>query len=137
MPTYDYKCTICDQKNEVIHKMSETPTVECGKCGSLMRKQFTPNRVGFAIKGGTETMAWKETRNRMKKSEQAAERQKHRWKGPRVAPNIAGVEQESWSDCQKLAKECGLDHESYKPMVEKEQKEKGPKIYTGPVISST
>jgi len=101
-----------------------------------MERQFTINRVGFIIKGGTPAMDWKETRNRMKKRESVSERQKQRWKGPRVAPNIAGVEQESWADCQKLAKECGLDHESYKPMVEKEKQEKGPKIYTGPVISS-
>lgn len=137
MPTYDYKCTKCGRRNEVIHEISKTPKVECGECGGLMEKQFTPNRAGFIIKGGTPATMWKETRNRMKQREAVGERQKQRWKSPRVAPNIAGVEQESWSDCQKLAKECGFDHESYKPMVEKEKKEKGPKIYTGPVISST
>ena len=136
MPTYDYQCVKCDKVEEVIHKMLENPMMTC-ECGFPMEKKFTPNRVGFTIKGGTPTMDWKETRNRMKKREEVGNRQKSRWKsGPRVTPNIAGVEQESWSDCQKLAKECGLNHDSYTPKVEKEKKEKGPKIYTGPAISS-
>ena len=138
MPTYDYKCVECGIVSEVIHKMSESPDVSCGKCGGKMEKQFSPNRVGFAIKGGSDAIHWKEKRNRMKKREQVAERQHKVWKGrgPKVTPNIAGVEQESWSDCQKMAKECGLDHESYTPMVEREKKDKDKKIYTGPAISS-
>ena len=129
-PTYDYECPDCGKVVEVIHKISESPEVKCA-CGTEMKKRFTPNRVGFAIKGGTDAIHWREKRLRMKKREQIDSRK--RWgTGPKIKPNIAGIEQESWADCQKLAKECGLDANSYDPIVEKEKK---PKIFTGPVIS--
>ena len=41
-----------------------------------------------------------------------------------MAPNIAGVRTDSWSDAQKMAKEAGMNHESYTPFVEKEKKKK-------------
>jgi hypothetical protein len=59
-------------------------------------------------------------------NEEAGERMKKRYgdMGPRVAPNIAGVQQESWSDCKKLAKECGMNTDSFTSMVDKEKKKK-------------
>lgn len=38
MPTYDYGCTKCENTFEVVHFMSEKPTVVCPVCGSLSRK---------------------------------------------------------------------------------------------------
>jgi predicted double-glycine peptidase len=35
---------------------------------------------------------------------------------------VAGVEQESWSDAAKLAKEAGLSADSYQPLIEKEKR---------------
>ena len=122
MPSYDYECPSCGKVTEVIHKISESPEVKCA-CGTVMKKRFTPNRVGFSIKGGTDASHWKEKRLRMKKREQIDAHS--RWgSGPKVKPNIAGIEQESWSDCQKLAKECGLNADSYTSAVEKEKKPK-------------
>jgi putative FmdB family regulatory protein len=133
MPTYDYGCG-CGKEVEIVHSITETPEIKCPECGKVMERKISAG-IGFTFKGGTETMAWKEKRIRHKKQEVLVAKQRERWggTGPKITPNIAGVEQESWSDCKKLAKECGLDHDSYTPMVEKEKKEKAPKIYTGPV----
>ena len=35
---------------------------------------------------------------------------------------MGGLEQSSWSDAAKLAKEAGMNAESYKPLIEKEQR---------------
>jgi hypothetical protein len=89
-----------------------------------MSRRISLNTTGFIMKGGTPTTHWKEKRMRTKRSEEMAQRQKQHSTGKRVAPNIAGVETGSWSDAQKMAKEAGLNHESYTPWVEKEKKEK-------------
>jgi len=36
-------------------------------------------------------------------------------------PNVGGVTVDTWSDASKLAKESGMNAESYKPMIEKEK----------------
>lgn len=124
MPVYDYHCDSCGDTKEVIHRMLETPVVSCS-CGEKMKKVFSLNVGGFIIKGGTPTSHWKEKRLRMKKSEELAVKQQAR-KGslPNVKPNIAGYETSTWSDAQKLAKEAGMNHESYQPFVDKEKKSK-------------
>jgi len=57
-------------------------------------------------------------------NEEAGERMKKKYRdtGSKITPNIAGVRQESWSDCQKLAKESGMSAESYQPLVDREKK---------------
>jgi hypothetical protein len=92
-----------------------------------MERIISPNFGGFSIKGGSSSINWKEKRLQHKNNEEAAIRMQKRYGdvGPKVMPNIAGVAQESWSDCQKLAKECGLNSDSYQPMVEKEKKKIG------------
>lgn len=125
MATYDYACTECHYQEEKVHGMTEEPEYKCPRCGFSMLKQFSLNRTGFIFKGGTETINWKEKRYRLKRSEKMAVKQEaHRAGLPKVQPNVAGVEFDSWSDAKKIAKECGLQHETYTPMVEKENKPK-------------
>jgi putative FmdB family regulatory protein len=123
MPAYDYKCEKCDLVEEKIHMMSESPEYKCSVCGEKMVRMFSVNTSGFIMKGGTPTTHWKEKRQRMKKSEELSVKQQQNGnRGPKVRPNIAGVETGTWSDAQKMAKEAGLNHESYTPYVEKEKK---------------
>lgn len=123
MPTYNYKCPSCQKVEEKIHLISETPEYKC--CGVVMEKIFTPNIGGFILKGGTAAIHYREKQQRLKKAEKLKEKQKAvHGSGPRIQPNIAGVEVDSWSDAQKMAKEAGLNHESYSPYVEKEGKKK-------------
>ena len=125
MPTYDFLCPNCEVVEEKTHLISEEPVYTCDKCGATMIQQFTPNESGFILKGGTDTIHWREKRNHLKKSEDLKVRQQ-KWKAasPKVQPNIAGVRQDSWSDCQKMAKEAGLNHESYDPWVATEGNKK-------------
>lgn len=123
MPTFDYKCTACQKVEEHTKSISEEPIFNCSVCGALMERIFTVNTTGFILKGGTEAINYKEKRHRMKKSEEIAIKQKEKHgSGPKIRPNVAGMEVDSWSDAQKVAKEAGMNHESYTPFVEKEKK---------------
>lgn len=122
---YDYQCPDCKKIEEQIHGMSENPEYKCSVCGTVMIKVFAPTR--FIMRGGTEAIHYREKRNHLKKNEILKEKQK-RHKGPRIQPNVAGMEVDSWKDAQKLAKEAGLNAESYTPFIEKENNEKKGKI---------
>ena len=123
MPTYDYECTECGRIEEHIHGITVDPQIKCGECKSAMKKKFTPPQ--FIMKGGTEAINWREKRHRMNQRDIVGKKERERYgTGPRIKPNIAGVETGSWSDAQKMAKEAGMNHESYTPWVEKEKKNK-------------
>ncbi len=49
MPTYQYACTTCDERLEVVQKFSDDPLTECSTCGGQLRKLFSP--VGIVFKG--------------------------------------------------------------------------------------
>jgi len=126
MPTYDYVCNECGKKKEVVHSIKDTPELKCDSCPSEqpLERLISFNPTGFVLKGGTEAIHWKEKRQRMKKRGELGVKQLDRYGsegGTRLTPNVAGVEVESWSDASKLAKEAGINAESYKPMIEKEK----------------
>jgi putative regulatory protein, FmdB family len=122
MACYDYKCKTCGRIEEQIHFMNERPEIKCSICGGVMEKQFTPNIGGFIMKGGTEASHWKEKRTRMSKRESLGVKQRERYgTGPKIQPNVAGMEVDSWKDAQSVAKEAGLNTQSYEPYVQKEK----------------
>lgn len=50
MPTYEYKCIICEHSKEVNKPMDKATITElCDKCGAAMIKQF--NTFGIQFKG--------------------------------------------------------------------------------------
>ncbi len=49
MPTYQYACTACDERLEVVQKFTDDPLSECDVCGGRLRKLFSP--VGIVFKG--------------------------------------------------------------------------------------
>jgi putative FmdB family regulatory protein len=49
MPTYEYRCTNCDEHLEVVQSFADDPLTECPKCGGPLRKVFSP--VGIILKG--------------------------------------------------------------------------------------
>jgi putative FmdB family regulatory protein len=119
---YDYGCDECGFKDEYVHSMKDAPTILCPKCKTRMERLFLPNTTGFIIKGGTEAINWKEKRHHLKKSAELGVKQVDRYgSGPKLSPNVGGVIQESWSDAAKLAKEAGMNADSYKPLIEKEK----------------
>jgi len=125
MPTYDYECKECGTKEEHVHSMKEDPEIRC-KCGGVMKRLISLNFGGFILKGGTPAIHDREKRNRKKRSVEMDKRQRARYgeAASRIHPNVAGVRTDSWTDAQKMAKEAGMNSESYKPWVEKEKKDK-------------
>jgi putative FmdB family regulatory protein len=49
VPTYQYACTACDERLEVVQKFSDDPLTECPSCSNRLRKVFSP--VGVVFKG--------------------------------------------------------------------------------------
>ncbi|MGH2657553.1 MAG: FmdB family zinc ribbon protein [Actinomycetota bacterium] len=49
MPTYEYACTECGNRVEVIQRIDEQPPAVCELCGGTLRKVFHP--AGIVFKG--------------------------------------------------------------------------------------
>jgi putative FmdB family regulatory protein len=49
MPTYEYACTECGNRVEVIQRSDEQPPAVCERCGGTLRKVFHP--AGIVFKG--------------------------------------------------------------------------------------
>lgn len=127
MPTYEYRCNECGIVNEVTHSIKEDPEIPCPKCKDagkdiIMERLISFNTSGFIFKQWTEAKVHKVGRDKRKQNTELEMRQIERYgSGPKLKPNIAGVEVESWSDAKKLASEAGMNTTSYDPMVAKEK----------------
>lgn len=51
MPTYVYACRNCEDRFEIVQKMSDTPLTECQKCGGSLRKVLFPPAVVYKGSG--------------------------------------------------------------------------------------
>jgi putative FmdB family regulatory protein len=49
VPTYQYACTDCGDKSEVVQRFTDDPLTVCSVCGGKLRKVFSP--VGIVFKG--------------------------------------------------------------------------------------
>lgn len=49
MPTYQYACTACAERLEVVQRFTDDALTECPECGGTLRKVFSP--VGVVFKG--------------------------------------------------------------------------------------
>jgi putative FmdB family regulatory protein len=49
VPTYQYACTDCGDKSEVVQRFTDDPLTVCVVCGGRLRKVFSP--VGIVFKG--------------------------------------------------------------------------------------
>jgi putative FmdB family regulatory protein len=49
MPTYEYVCTSCGDRLEVVQRFSDDPLTTCPACEGKLRKLFSP--VGVVFKG--------------------------------------------------------------------------------------
>jgi putative FmdB family regulatory protein len=49
VPTYQYACTDCGDKSEVVQRFTDDPLTVCSACGGKLRKVFSP--VGIVFKG--------------------------------------------------------------------------------------
>lgn len=51
MPTYVYACRECDERLEVVQKMSDAPLKECPKCRGELRRVLFPPAVVYKGSG--------------------------------------------------------------------------------------
>jgi putative FmdB family regulatory protein len=127
MPTYDYKCPDCKIVFEIIHSIKDNSDVFCPDCGKKgkeikMDRLISRNVNGFIFKQWTETQHYRYKRERQKDNKKLNKKQIERYgTGPKVKPNVAGVEVDSWSDAKKLAKEAGLNTSSYDSHIKNEK----------------
>ncbi len=56
MPIYEYQCESCEQKTEVLQKISDAPVADCPSCDKPALKKLI-SAAGFRLKGG----GWYET----------------------------------------------------------------------------
>jgi putative FmdB family regulatory protein len=49
VPTYQYACTACDERLEVVQKFTDDPLTSCEVCGGQLRKVYSA--VGIVFKG--------------------------------------------------------------------------------------
>jgi putative FmdB family regulatory protein len=51
VPTYVYACRGCDERLEIVQKMSDDPLSECEKCGGSLRRVLFPPAVVYKGSG--------------------------------------------------------------------------------------
>jgi putative FmdB family regulatory protein len=49
MPTYEYACTTCGRRFDVVQSFSDAPLTVCEVCGGTLKRVFHP--VGIVLKG--------------------------------------------------------------------------------------
>lgn len=55
MPLYEYQCTECEERIEIIQKISDPPYTHCPKCGGAMRKLLSSPAIHFKGSGFYKT----------------------------------------------------------------------------------
>src|SRR5437764_7621278 len=55
MPIYEYQCTKCNDRTEVIQKFTEPPYAVCDKCGGDVRKLMSAPAIQFKGSGFYKT----------------------------------------------------------------------------------
>jgi putative FmdB family regulatory protein len=51
MPTYDYKCAVCEHQWEEFQSITAKPTRKCPECGKLKAKRLIGPGAGIIFKG--------------------------------------------------------------------------------------
>ena len=51
MPIYEYECTQCGCRSEVVQKVSDPPLLKCKKCGGALKKLISPPAIQFKGNG--------------------------------------------------------------------------------------
>lgn len=55
MPLYEYQCTLCSERVEIIQKLSDPPYSHCPKCGGDMKKLLSAPAIQFKGSGWYKT----------------------------------------------------------------------------------
>ena|SRR5688572_7512880 len=55
MPLYEYQCVQCNERVEIIQRLSDPPHSECAKCGGEMKKLLSAPAIQFKGSGWYKT----------------------------------------------------------------------------------
>ena len=55
MPIYEYQCTSCNERHEIIQRFSDAPLTHCPKCGGDMKKLISSPAIQFKGSGFYKT----------------------------------------------------------------------------------
>lgn len=55
MPLYEYQCTQCNDRAEILQKFSDPPHTHCAKCGGAMKKLASAPAIQFKGSGFYKT----------------------------------------------------------------------------------
>jgi putative FmdB family regulatory protein len=55
MPIYEYQCTACNERHEIIQRFSDAPVTVCPKCGGDMKKLISSPAIQFKGSGFYKT----------------------------------------------------------------------------------
>lgn len=55
MPIYEYLCSQCNERHEIIQKISDDPLTHCPKCGGEMKKLISSPAIQFKGSGFYKT----------------------------------------------------------------------------------
>jgi putative FmdB family regulatory protein len=55
MPLYEYQCTKCSERTEILQRASDPPFTHCPKCGGEVKKLFSSPAIQFKGSGFYKT----------------------------------------------------------------------------------
>jgi putative FmdB family regulatory protein len=55
MPIYEYECTQCHERSEIIQRLSDPPYTHCPKCGGEVKKLISAPAIQFKGTGWYKT----------------------------------------------------------------------------------
>ncbi len=55
MPIYEYQCSQCNDRHEIIQRISDDPLTHCPKCGGDMKKLISSPAIQFKGSGFYKT----------------------------------------------------------------------------------
>lgn len=126
---YDFQCEDCGKVETFEMGVDQFDTskeegTKCPSCEGTARFKFDVAGVSICFKGDAwADKNYKEKNYRKKRSSYMASRQAKNHKTPTLQPNYKGEEASSWKEAQDAAKADGKVHETYTPLIRKEQEE--------------
>ena len=80
MPLYEYQCTACGERSEILQRASDPQHTHCAKCGGAVKKLFSSPAIQFKGSGfyktdyaSTSTAKSSEKSEKSEKSESKSE----------------------------------------------------------------
>ena len=55
MPLYEYQCTRCGERTEILQRLSDPPNTHCPKCGGEVKKLISSPAIQFKGSGFYKT----------------------------------------------------------------------------------